>query len=126
MDLLIVEDSPLLQKMYGLAFPQREHRLHMAANGREGLRLLERLDHCDVVLLDLRMPEMNGVEFIREMRWNPKLRSVPIVVVTAEPEESDLVKAARVMNVAAVVRKPWKPHELRDLVERMLRPRGAS
>ena len=123
-NILIVEDSPLVQEMYGLTFRECEHVLHLSANGREGLQLLERLVRCDVVLLDLHMPEMDGVEFIREVRWNPKLRSVPIIVVTAEPEESALVKAARVLNVAAVVHKPWDAGKLRDLVERTAKQRA--
>jgi two-component system chemotaxis response regulator CheY len=121
---LIVEDSPLLQKMYGLAFPGRENVLITAASGREALRLVEKLVHCDVILLDLRMPEMNGVEFIKEVRRHPRLKAIPIVVVTAEQEESELLKEARALGVSAVVRKPWKPVELKVLVERVVRPKG--
>lgn len=106
--------------MYGLAFPGREHVLISTANGREALRILDHLPSCDLVLLDLRMPEMNGVEFIRALRKRVRFGALPIIVVTAEPEESELLTQARALQVAAVVRKPWKPHELRELVQRVL------
>jgi two-component system, chemotaxis family, chemotaxis protein CheY len=120
LQILIVEDSPLLQKAYGLAFPGREHVLITSANGREALRLLDHLPACDLVLLDLQMPEMNGVEFIRTLRNRVRYRALPIIVVTAEPDDSELLREARALGVAGVVSKPWRPHELRELVSKVL------
>lgn len=55
--MLIVEDSPLVQKMYGLVFPKREHELTAAEDGRKGLAALAEAQHrYDLILLDLRMP----------------------------------------------------------------------
>jgi CheY-like chemotaxis protein len=116
MRILIVEDSPLVQRMYGLAFPRREYELVTAGDGREALqRLEERI--FDVVLLDLRMPGMNGVEFLREVRGRSHLVRLPIVLTTSEPEGSELLVAARQLGVRAVVKKPWHPQDLRTLVE---------
>jgi two-component system chemotaxis response regulator CheY len=117
---LIVEDSPLLQKAYGLAFPGRDHVLITTSNGREALRMLDHLPACDLALLDLQMPEMNGVEFIRALRQRVRFRSLPIIVVTAEEENSPLLRDARELGVAAVVFKPWRPHELRELVAKVV------
>lgn len=123
MRILIVEDSALVRGMYGLAFSSREHELTTASEGGEALARL-RESTFDVVLLDLRMPGMNGVEFLREIRHRPRLRHLPIVLTTSEPDDSELLKEAKRLGVAAVVKKPWHPQELRDLVERIVRQSG--
>lgn len=122
MRLLVVEDSPLVRKMYGLAFPKRDHQLTAAENGRMALTAIaESRDPYDLILLDLCMPDMDGVEFIRAVRGNSALAQIPIVLTTAEAEGSELMSQARALGVAAVVRKPWKPQELRDVVRTILR-----
>ena len=121
MRLLVVEDSPLVRKMYGLAFPKREHELTAVENGRIALATLaESPQPYDLILLDLCMPDMNGVEFIRAVQSNNALAQIPVVLTTAEAEGSDLMSQAKALGVAAVVRKPWKPQELRDVVRTVL------
>jgi CheY-like chemotaxis protein len=123
MRILIVEDSPLVQQMYGLAFSRREHELTTASDGRAALaQLADPASRFDVILLDLRMPGMNGVEFLREVRRDARLAQLPIVVTTMEPEESELLREARRLGVTAVVKKPWHPQQLHDLVEAIIHP----
>ena len=118
MQILIVEDSPLVQSMYGLAFPRREHELTTANDGREALaRLADPASRFDVILLDLRMPGMNGVDFLREMRRQARWAELPVVLTTMEPEGSELLTEAMRLGVTAVVKKPWHPQQLRELVE---------
>jgi len=118
---LVVEDSPLVQKMYGLVFPKREHELTRTDNGRKALSAItESADPYDLILLDLRMPDMDGVEFIRALRCNNAVSRIPIVLTTAEPDGSILMQQAKALGVAAIVRKPWKPQELRDVVRSVL------
>jgi two-component system chemotaxis response regulator CheY len=120
MRLLIVEDSPLVRRMYGLAFHRRDHELVEAENGREALDVIANSTaRFDLILLDLRMPDMDGVEFIRAVRRRP-LFEVPIIITTAEPESSELLRQARLLEVAAIVKKPWKPQHLAELVQSVL------
>jgi CheY-like chemotaxis protein len=123
MRILIVEDSPLVQQMYGLAFSRREHELTTASDGRAALaQLADPASRFDVILLDLRMPGMNGVEFLREVRRDARLAQLPIVLTTMEPEGSELLTEARRLGVTAVVKKPWHPQQLHDLVEAIAHP----
>jgi CheY-like chemotaxis protein len=85
-------------------------------------QLADPASHFDVILLDLRMPGMNGVDFLREVRRDPRLAQLPIVVTTMEPEDSELLREARRLGVTAVVKKPWHPQELHDLVEAIIHP----
>jgi two-component system, sensor histidine kinase len=107
--------------MYGLVFSKREHELTATEDGHKALTALTD-SGCsyDLILLDLRMPDMNGVEFIRAVRKNDVLGRIPIVLTTAEPEGSDLMRQAEALGVAAIVRKPWKPQELRIVVYSVL------
>lgn len=120
MRILIVEDSTLVQRMYGLAFSRRSHEMVTAANGQEALDILmSEAVPFDLILLDLRMPDMNGVDFLTAL----KLRGgtpIPVILVTAESDESPLVHEARQLGAAAVVHKPWKPIDLREVVHQVI------
>lgn len=121
MRILVVEDSPLVRKMYGLVFSKREHQLIAAEDGRRGLAAIsESAEPFDIVLLDLRMPDMDGVEFIHALRRSGPLGQIPIVLTTAEPDDSSLIRQAKELGVAAIVKKPWKPQELRVVVQAIL------
>jgi DNA-binding response OmpR family regulator len=121
MKMLIVENSPLIRRMYALAFSRRDHELVEAEDGRHPLAVLSATaDAPHVILLDLQMPGMNGVDFLCAV---PKLRrfsEIPIVITTAEPDTSDLVQRAAELGVAAIVKKPWKPQELVEVVQKVI------
>jgi CheY-like chemotaxis protein len=122
---LIVEDSPLVQKMYGLVFSKRDHELTTAEDGRRALSAIAQSQKpYDLILLDLRMPDMDGVEFIRIVRKNSVLTRIPIILTTAEPEGSEMMQQAKALGVTAVVHKPWKPQDLRALVDSVLHKRA--
>jgi CheY-like chemotaxis protein len=123
MRLLIIEDSPLVRRMYGLAFSRRDHDLVEVENGLQALDALAGASEpFDVILLDLRMPDMDGPTFLRTLRRTALFRDIPIIVTTAEPESSELLQEVRTLGIDGVVKKPWTPHELLRLVESVQRP----
>jgi two-component system chemotaxis response regulator CheY len=126
MRLLIVEDSELVRKVTRLAFPPREHELHDAADGQAALELLDAATQpFDAILLDLNMPRMDGCQFIRALRERARHRDTPVVLATSEREDSQLLRDARILNPAAVVKKPWKPQVLAEIVRGIVeRSRG--
>ena len=126
MKVLIVEDSPLVRKMYGLALSPREHELTTAEHGREALEILAGPERrFDLILLDLRMPDMDGVAFLRELRRDPRFHRIPVVLTTVEPDDSEMLRDARALGVSAVVKKPWKPLELKATVHSIVSQPGS-
>jgi CheY-like chemotaxis protein len=82
--------------------------IHVAGNGIEALRMLREgvvPPGRRLVLLDLNMPRMNGIEFLREVRRDPELSPISVVVLTTSNEERDKVEAYK-LNVAGYLLKP--------------------
>jgi CheY-like chemotaxis protein len=109
-NILLVEDDEVDVMNVRRAFQKNDIRnpLWVAGNGREGLDLLrggEIPRERRLVLLDLNMPRMNGIEFLRELRADPALRLTPVVVLTTSDDERDRVDAYG-LNVAGYILKP--------------------
>jgi two-component system chemotaxis response regulator CheY len=116
--ILIVDDSSLMRKVTRLAFPGGKHELKEAENGYGALAQVSLAQRpFDVIVLDLQMPDMNGVEFIRALRQRPLHKDTPIVIASSEGEDSALLQEVRLLGVAAVIKKPWKPQELAAAVQ---------
>ena len=110
LNILLVEDDEVDVMNVRRAF-QKNHitnPLFVAANGVEALELLRGGTiprDRRIVLLDLNMPQMNGIEFLRELRRDPELTSTPVVVLTTSNDERDRIEAYN-LNVAGYLLKP--------------------
>jgi two-component system chemotaxis response regulator CheY len=120
-NVLIVDDSPILRmairKVVRLAGIE-DDRIHEAGNGKEGLEVLETV-WIDLVLLDLNMPVMDGEQFAQELRKNPDLNDVAVVVVSTEGNR-DRLQRMRDLGVVDVLRKPFEPEDLHRLIAKLL------
>ena len=110
MNLILVEDDDIdvMNVRRALERAHVTNPLFIASNGLEGLELLRsEMVPPDrrLVLLDLNMPKMNGIEFLRELRKDPALRSTPVVVLTTSDDDRDKVQAYD-LNVAGYLLKP--------------------
>src|SRR3954471_11053346 len=83
MRVLLVEDAPFLRYAFGRLLRLHGYEVMEANDGREALDCLDRF-RPDLVLTDLMMPVMDGVELIRELRANPETAGIPIVAITAD------------------------------------------
>ena len=80
-NILIVEDDNVLQEMYCEKFEMDGFKVEKAATGREGLKTLEK-SIPDIILLDILMPDMNGLEMLKEMKKNREFRDIPVILLT--------------------------------------------
>jgi CheY-like chemotaxis protein len=107
--ILLVDDDSIDVMNVKRAFAKNNltNPIHEAKNGIEALEILRRgsLPARHLVLLDLNMPRMNGLEFLHVLRADPALRSTSVVVLTTSNEERDKV-AAYDLNVAGYLLKP--------------------
>ncbi|MGQ9670182.1 MAG: response regulator [Desulfosoma sp.] len=89
-----------------------------ARNGQEALDQLQ--NHwVDLILIDIHMPVMDGIEFLRHLGTRADLRDVPVVLVTTEHNEKRL-KEAMALGARGYLSKPFQPEEFRSLVLRLL------
>jgi CheY-like chemotaxis protein len=110
LNILLVEDDEVDVMNVRRAFKKNNicNPLWVAGNGQEGLEMLrgnEMPGDRRLVLLDLNMPKMNGIEMLRELREDPDLKLTPVVVLTTSDAERDRVDAYN-LNVAGYILKP--------------------
>jgi two-component system sensor histidine kinase/response regulator len=117
--ILVVDDDPNNFDVIETLLGDQEYQLHYAANG---LSAIAGLDSCqpDLILLDVMMPEIDGIEVCKRIKASPKWQTVPIIMVTALREKADL---ANCLNAGAddFLSKPINSVELRARVNSMLR-----
>lgn len=80
-NVLIVEDDKILQEMYCERFEMDGFSVEKAETGKEGLKSLEK-KRPDIILLDILMPDMNGLEMLKEMKKKRELRDIPVILLT--------------------------------------------
>jgi two-component system, chemotaxis family, sensor histidine kinase and response regulator WspE len=86
--ILVVDDSITVREMERKLLENRGYRVDIAVNGAEGWSAV-RTNHYDLVISDVDMPKMNGIELVRQMKGHPRLHSVPIIIVSYRDREED-------------------------------------
>ncbi len=117
MDILLVDDSAVMRsiiartlKIAGLPIG----KLYQAGNGQEGLDVLE-AHKVDVVLTDINMPEMNGMEMLDNMRAKPEMKDVPVLMISTEGSQTRISEISG--KGARFLQKPFTPESLKEAVE---------
>jgi CheY-like chemotaxis protein len=106
--LVVVDDESLVTEILTFLLGNEGYVVHTASNGREALEVTARV-RPDLIVTDLMMPVMSGVEFARSLRAGDAFRSVPIILCSAVP---DAVAPADRPLFAAVLQKPYAPARL--------------
>jgi two-component system alkaline phosphatase synthesis response regulator PhoP/two-component system response regulator VicR len=116
--ILICDDEPHVVE--GLRFLLRgpDRQIETAVNGRDGLERIRR-QRPDLLITDVMMPEMSGLELVAALRADPATRNLPIIICTARGQVYDAGVAQEVWS-AVVVAKPFEPPRVRQIVAEML------
>jgi two-component system chemotaxis response regulator CheY len=114
---LIVDDSSVMRKIVERSLRQAGLDLSSvieAGNGADALGLLD-AHPVDLILSDINMPVMDGLEFVRQIQAVEKLRSIPVVMITTEGSESNVVQALS-LGAKGYIRKPFTPDQVKEHV----------
>jgi two-component system chemotaxis response regulator CheY len=120
LNILVADDSATMRAMVAKTVQMSGlpvNRFYEAANGKEGLEILER-QWIDVVLVDINMPVVGGLEMIEKIRAHPDLSKMPIVVISTESSQTriDEIRA----KGAEFIHKPFTPEQVRDVLVKIL------
>ncbi len=118
--ILVVEDSPTMRSLLASTLEELgvPAKVSQANSGFEALRALPR--SCfDLIVTDINMPDINGLELISFLRQNPAYRSIPILIISTEGSERDRERGLG-LGADAYLVKPFEPEELRSLARELL------
>jgi DNA-binding response OmpR family regulator len=117
--ILVIEDERDISDLVVHYLEKEGHRVMAVRNGAKGLSLLK-TDPPDLLILDLMLPEMDGLEILRQIRSHSKTAALPVILLTAKAEETDRVVGLE-MGADDYVPKPFSPKELAARVKALLR-----
>lgn len=115
---LVVDDSALIHQMYKMVLSRYRCAIVDAMNGQDGLDKLAQNPDADMVLLDINMPIMNGLEFIKKVKELGSFNHIPIIIVSTEGKEEDTMKGLA-LGAKGYVKKPFQPSDLHGLIEKL-------
>ncbi len=117
---LIVEDSPTMQSLLVSSLEELEIPLKItqAASGFEALRHLPTASF-DLILTDINMPDINGLELVSFIKSNAAYRAIPLIIISTQRSERDRAKGLE-LGADAYLFKPFEPDDLRQIVRDLL------
>ena len=113
---LVVEDSSTIRMILSLYLQKMNIDVVEAVDGRDGLRQMQQIARPDLILVDWNMPELDGVDFIRELRTNPANDNLPIIMVTTN-SETEHIGIAMEAGANEYIEKPCTLEMLREKLD---------
>ncbi|WP_299102212.1 response regulator [uncultured Winogradskyella sp.] len=122
LNILLIEDDMIevMKLNRAVTSLQLNHKITEANNGEDALKILEQKDNLpDIILLDLNMPKINGIEFLKILKSDDRLMYIPTIILTTSNNQRDLLECYKV-GVAGYVLKPLKYEEYVSKIEKLL------
>ena len=125
--ILLVEDDPGDQKLVKLSLQNQKiaNELHIANNGSEALEYLKQNNNGsdgafrpDLILLDLNMPGMSGKEFLKKVKSDQELKTIPVVILTTSDSEKDIMELYN-LHASGYVKKPIDLSEFKEAIKQI-------
>ena len=122
LNILLIEDDMIevMKLNRAISSLHLNHKITEANNGEDALKILEQKDSLpDIILLDLNMPKINGIEFLGILKNDDTLKYIPTIILTTSNNQKDLLECYKI-GVAGYVLKPLKYEEYVSKIEKLL------
>jgi two-component system chemotaxis response regulator CheY len=122
-DVLVVDDSAAIRKILTRVLRQTGmaiQTIHEAGDGREALAVMAQ-HRIDLVLSDINMPKMDGLQLLASLKASPQWQKIPVVMITTEGGETKVAEAVR-LGAAGYVRKPFTADQIKEKLVGILEP----
>jgi len=116
-NVLLVDDSSTMRKIISRSLRQAGldfGEIYEAGDGQEALAMLEK-ETIDIVLSDINMPNMNGIEFLREKSNRPAIKDIPVFMISTETGE-DIIGEAKSLGAIGALKKPFTPDKVNEVL----------
>jgi CheY-like chemotaxis protein len=117
--ILIVDDDDGIRIMLETKLFKLGYKCSTAANGLHALQKIRALEHYDLVICDLKMPGMSGLDLVKEMREDQLFKEIPVLLITGYPEKQQILEVVRT-GISRVLLKPFKHHQIASLIDEIL------
>ena len=122
-DILVVDDSAAIRKILTRVLRQTGmaiQTIHEAGDGQDALAVIAQ-HRVDLVLSDINMPKMDGLQLLASLKASPQWHSIPVVMITTEGGETKVAEAVR-LGAAGYVRKPFTADQIKEKLVGILQP----
>ena len=117
--ILITEDDPLMARMYQKIFTFEKYEVEMAGNGEEALEKVRSFKPT-LILLDIMMPKMNGLQVLEKLKADPDTRPIPVIMLTNLAGTQDAETALARGAVKYIIKSQYEPKQVADMVKEIL------
>lgn len=117
--ILLIEDDPLMRRLYQKIFKFEGYEVEVAEDGEEGLSKVRDVNPT-LILLDIMMPKMNGLQVLDKLKADPDTKSIPVIVLTNLAGEKDAETALTKGAVKYIIKSEQEPKQIADMVKEVL------
>ena len=114
--ILVVDDEPELLRLVEIGLKENQYQTTSACDGKRGLGIAMR-EHPDLIILDAKMPVMNGLETLRALKRNHETSSIPVIMLTIEKQTSSMMDAEK-FGASDYIPKPFQLEDLLKSIKR--------
>ena len=117
--IMIVEDDTVIANLFKSAFTKEGYEVELALDGLEALEKIK-LFNPTIILSDIMMPRMDGIELIKHLKAKKNTKKIPVVVMSNLAKEESVSEALKVGAVKHIVKQDYGPHEVVNIVKEVI------